>query len=52
MTKDQRRDLNAWIDWNEYEKRVLAIEAQGVCRSDAQGIVDVEMEREFNAKGK
>ena len=28
--------------WEEYEKRVQGYEAQGICRSDAQSIVDVE----------
>jgi len=28
--------------WNRYEKRVAALEAQGITRSDAQGIVDAE----------
>jgi len=28
--------------WDEYEKRVEALEAQGMNRSDAQGIIDVE----------
>ena len=31
------------IDWEEYERRVAALEAEGIDRSDAQGIVDIEM---------
>ena len=33
------------IDWADYELRVaaLALEAEGISRGDAQGIVDAEM---------
>lgn len=34
------------VDWEEYERRVQAYEDQGICRSDAQGIVDAEMMQE------
>lgn len=34
------------VDWNEYERRVQAYEDEGMTRSDAQGIVDMEMEQE------
>lgn len=32
------------IDWDEYDRRVTEIENQGMTRSDAQAVVDVEME--------
>lgn len=32
------------IDWQEYELRVEKMEAEGVTRSDAQAVVDAEME--------
>jgi hypothetical protein len=28
--------------WNEYERRVEKLEAEGLTRSDAQGVVDAE----------
>ena len=31
------------IDWADYELRVAALEAEGISRGDAQGIVDAEM---------
>ena len=31
------------VDWAEYERRVQAYEAQGLTRSDAQGVVDAEL---------
>jgi hypothetical protein len=31
------------IDWIDYERRVAALEAEGISRSDAQGIVDAEI---------
>ena len=31
------------IDWEEYERQVAALEAEGLDRSDAQSIVDIEM---------
>lgn len=31
------------IDWEEYERRVTALENEGLDRSDAQSIVDIEM---------
>ena len=31
------------IDWIDYERRVAALEAEGISRGDAQGIVDAEM---------
>jgi len=31
------------INWEEYEKRVAALEAEGLDRSDAQSIIDIEM---------
>ena len=31
------------IDWEEYERRVAALEAEGLDRSDAQSVVDIEM---------
>jgi hypothetical protein len=31
------------IDWQEYERRVAALEAEGIDRSDAQSIIDIEM---------
>ena len=31
------------IDWEEYERRVSELEAEGLDRSDAQGVVDIEM---------
>lgn len=34
------------VDWELYERRVQALEDQGLTRSDAQGIVDMEMEQE------
>jgi len=37
------------VDWQLYEQRVEAYEAEGMTRSDAQGIVDMEMEREQHA---
>jgi hypothetical protein len=33
--------------WAEYEKEVRRIEREGVSRSDAQGIVDVQFNRKF-----
>jgi len=30
-------------DWDEYERRVTDLENQGLTRSDAQGVVDLEM---------
>lgn len=32
------------IDWKEYERRVSELEAEGLDRSDAQSVVDVEFE--------
>jgi hypothetical protein len=34
------------IDWQEYERRVSELEAEGLDRSDAQGVVDAEMMQE------
>jgi len=34
------------IDWQEYERRVSELEAEGIDRSDAQGVVDAEMMQE------
>lgn len=34
---------------DEYEARVSAIESEGVCRSDAQGIVDAQLLKEATA---
>ena len=34
------------VDWEAYEARVQALEDEGWTRSDAQGIVDIEMEQE------
>jgi hypothetical protein len=31
------------IDWEEYERRVSELEEEGLTRSDAQSIVDIEM---------
>lgn len=31
------------VDWADYERRVQALEAQGLTRSDAQAVVDAEM---------
>lgn len=31
------------VDWEEYERRVAAYEAEGMTRSDAQSVVDAEM---------
>jgi hypothetical protein len=31
------------IDWEEYEKRVSELEAEGLDRSDAQSVIDIEM---------
>jgi len=31
------------IDWDEYERRVAVLEAEGLDRSDAQSVVDIEM---------
>ena len=31
------------VDWEEYARRVTKLEAEGMTRSDAQAIVDVEM---------
>jgi hypothetical protein len=31
------------IDWEEYERRVSELEEEGMTRSDAQSIVDIEM---------
>lgn len=30
------------IDWEKYEKRVAELENEGLCRSDAQSVADVE----------
>lgn len=30
------------IDWKQYEKRVAELENEGLCRSDAQSVADVE----------
>ena len=30
------------IDWGKYEKRVAELENEGLCRSDAQSVADVE----------
>lgn len=35
------------VDWDDYEQRVAAYEEQGMSRSDAQGIVDMEIEQEI-----
>lgn len=40
------------INWDEYEKRVAKYENDGMTRSDAQGIVDMEMENERNEQPK
>jgi len=37
------------VDWDDYEKRCRKLEDQGMTRSDAQGIVDLEIAREQNA---
>jgi len=34
------------VDWVDYERRVTALEEDGLTRSDAQGIVDLELLRE------
>jgi hypothetical protein len=31
------------IDWEEYERRVSDLESEGLDRSDAQSVVDIEM---------
>jgi hypothetical protein len=35
------------IDWENYEKRVTKYENEGMTRSDAQGIVDMEIMQEI-----
>lgn len=47
LSKSNTRLQNK-IDWIEYEKRVTNYENQGMTRSDAQGIVDMEMKNEQN----
>ena len=37
------------IPADDYEARVSAIEAEGVCRSDAQAIVDAQLLKEVTA---
>lgn len=37
-------DASLALKNNEYERRVQEYEAQGLTRSDAQGVVDVEMD--------
>lgn len=34
-------------NWVEYERRVAELEAKGLTRSDAQGVVDAEMRNEY-----
>ena len=34
------------IDWADYERRVEALEAEGLTRSDAQAVVDCELMQE------
>lgn len=45
--KSQGYDLTAKIgksiDWSEYDRKVQALEAEGLTRSDAQGVIDLEM---------
>lgn len=36
-------------DWDEYRKRVDALEAEGLTTSDAQAVVDAEMMQENEA---
>lgn len=40
------------VDWAAYEERVAAYEAEGMTRSDAQGIVDMELADEQAAEAK
>jgi hypothetical protein len=37
------------VDWDDYEKRVQNLEAEGMTRSDAQGVADAEL---MNGKAK
>lgn len=37
------------IDWEEYERRVNSLELEGLTRSDAQAVVEVEIEKERNS---
>lgn len=34
------------MDWEDYERRVQAYEAEGMTRSDAQAVVDAELMQE------
>ena len=38
------------IDKDEYLRRVLALEAEGLCTSDAQGVVDAELLKAYRAR--
>ena len=40
------KEFYANIDWDEYERRVERYESEGMDRSDAQAVVDLEMMRE------
>jgi hypothetical protein len=45
LEKERNMDWHS-VDWDEYERRVQVLEDEGMTRSDAQGIVDMEMEQE------
>jgi len=34
------------VDWDDYDRRCRELEDQGLTRSDAQGVIDLQIKRE------